>query len=47
MNAHPSIIEAAKLLRQHWPTCSTWNDDQLLNWIGIFNKIRQLGIIKN
>jgi hypothetical protein len=47
MNAHPTIIEAAKLLRQHWPTCSTWNDDQLLNWIGIFNKIRQLGIIKN
>lgn len=47
MNAHPSIIEAAKLLRQHWPTCSTWNDDQLLNWIGIFNKMRQLGIIKN
>lgn len=47
MNAHPTIIEAAKLLRQHWPTCSTWNDDQLLNWIGIFNKMRQLGIIKN
>lgn len=47
MNAHPTIIEAAKLLRQHWPTCSTWNDDQLLNWIGIFNKMRQLGIINN
>jgi hypothetical protein len=47
MNAHPSIIEAAKLLRLHWPTCSTWNDDQLLNWIGIFNKIKQIGIIKN
>ena len=47
MNAHPSIIEAAKLLRLHWPTCSTWNDDQLLNWIGIFNKMNQIGIIKN
>ena len=47
MNAHPTIIAAAKLLREKWPTCSTWNDDQLLNWIGIFNKVRQFGIVEN
>jgi len=47
MNPHPTIIEAAKLLREKWPTCSTWNDDQLLNWIGIFNKVRQFGIVQD
>ena len=37
MTAHPTIIAAAKLLKEKWPTCPTWNNDELLNWIGIFN----------
>lgn len=45
MNAHPTIISAAKLLKEKWPTCSTWNNDELLNWIGIFNAKRQIGIV--
>lgn len=47
MSAHPTNIEAAKLLREHWPTCSTWNDEQILNWIGIFNAKKLIGIVKN
>jgi hypothetical protein len=45
MTPHPTIIAAAKLLKEKWPTCSTWNDDELLNWIGIFNSKRQIGIV--
>jgi hypothetical protein len=45
MTPHPTILAAAKLLREKWPTCSTWNNDELLNWIGIFNSKRQIGVI--
>lgn len=38
-------MSAAKLLKEKWPTCSTWNNDELLNWIGIFNAKRQIGIV--
>ena len=47
MTPHPTIIAAAKLLKEKWPTCSTWNNDELLNWIGIFNKVRQFGIVQD
>jgi len=47
MTAHPTNIEAAKLLREHWPTCSSWTEDQILNWIGIFNAKKLIGTVKN
>ena len=47
MTPHPTILAAAKLLKEKWPTCSTWNDDQILNWIGIFNAKRQIGIVQD
>lgn len=47
MSVHPTNIEAAKLLREHWPTCSKWTDEQILNWIGIFNAKKLIGIVKN
>ena len=47
MSVHPTNIEAAKLLREHWPTCSKWTEDQILNWIGIFNAKKLFVIVKN
>lgn len=47
MTPHPTIIQAAKLLKEKWPTCSTWNEDQVLNWIGIFNAKKQIGIVQD
>jgi hypothetical protein len=47
MTPHPTIIAAAKLLKEKWPTCSTWNNDQILNWIGIFNAKKQIGIVQD
>lgn len=47
MNAHPTNIEAAKLLREQWPSFSNWTDDQILNWIGIFNAKKQFWVVKN
>jgi hypothetical protein len=47
MTPHPTILAAAKLLKEKWPTCSTWNDDQIINWIGIFNAKRQIGIVQD
>ncbi len=29
MNAHPTNIEAAKLLRENWSSFSNWTDDQI------------------
>jgi len=47
MTPHPTILAAAKLLKEKWLTCSTWNDDQIINWIGIFNAKRQIGIVQD
>ena len=47
MSVHPTNIEAAKLLREHWPTCTSWTEDQILNWIGIFSSKKLFGIVKN
>jgi hypothetical protein len=45
MNPHPSIEKACALLRKTWPTCKGWTDEQLLNWIGFFNRHQQCAIV--
>lgn len=45
MSPHPSIENACALLRRTWPTCKDWTDEQLLNWIGFFNRHRQCAIV--
>lgn len=45
IDVDPSIRLACSLLRDHWPTCKDWTDDQLLNWVGFFNRHRQCAII--
>lgn len=45
MEPHPSIRHACRLLRAHWATCKDWTDDQLLNWVGFFNRHRQCAVI--
>jgi hypothetical protein len=47
MSVHPTNIEAAKLLREHWPAYSKLSDDQIFNWIGFFSSKKLLGIVKN
>jgi len=45
MKPHPTIEKACALLRVHWPTCKDWTEDQLLNWIGFFNRLRQCAVV--
>ena len=45
MKPHPTIEKACALLRVHWPTCKDWTEDQLLNWIGFFNRHRQCAVV--
>jgi len=45
MSPHLSIVKACGLLREHWPTCKDWTEDQLLNWIGFFNRLRQCAVV--
>ena len=45
MKPHESIEKACALLRDHWPTCKDWTEDQLLNWVGFFNRHRQCAVV--
>lgn len=45
MDAHPTIISAAALLKRKWPTCRRWTRQQLINFLGFFNEKRQLGVV--